>query len=162
MFWHEPFFYGDNEMNPAKRMTVLIALSSLLTGCSVGVGGFGIGGGSNGVGVGAGLSFPIGGSASTKDNATDSQQPDCNGEVYQVQPIYPAQAAAQEFEGKVAVKFDVKPNGRATNYSAKGDRAFFAETWKAVSRSCWSPGVSRDFEVEFTLHKPVTLALVAP
>ena len=162
MFWHEPFFYGDNEMNPAKRMTVLIALSSLLTGCSVGVGGFGIGGGSNGVGVGAGLSFPIGGSASTKDNATDSQQPDCNGEVYQVQPIYPAQAAAQEFEGKVAVKFDVKPNGRATNYSAKGDKAFFVETWKAVSRSCWSPGVSRDFEVEFTLHKPVTLALVAP
>ncbi len=162
MFWHEPFFYGDNEMNPAKRMTVLIALSSLLTGCSVGVGGFGIGGGSNGVGVGAGLSFPIGGSASTKDNATDSQQPDCNGEVYQVQPIYPAQAAAQEFEGKVAVKFDVKPNGRATNYSAKGDKAFFAETWKAVSRSCWSPGVSRDFEVAFTLHKPVTLAPVAP
>jgi len=148
-------------MNPAKRMTVLIALSSLLTGCSVGVGGFGIGGGSNGVGVGAGLSFPIGG-ASTKDNATDSLQPDCNGEVYQVQPIYPAQAAAQEFEGKVAVKFDVKSNGRATGYSAKGDKAFFAETWKAVSRSCWSPGVSQDFVVSFNLNKPVMLAPVAP
>jgi len=149
-------------MTPAKCITVLISLSSLMTGCSVGVGGFGIGGGSNGVGVGAGLSFPIGGSASTKDNATDSQQPDCDGEVYQVQPIYPAQAAAQEFEGKVAVKFDVKPNGRATGYSAKGDKAFFAETWKAVSRSCWSPGVSQDFVVSFNMNQPVTLAPVAP
>lgn len=162
MLVHEPFFNGGNAMISAKRLTVLFAFSGLLTGCSVGVGGIGIGGGSNGVGVGAGLSFPISGSTSAKESATDSSQPDCNGEVYQVQPNYPAQAMAQEFEGKVAVTFDVKSDGRATGYSAKGDKAFFAETWKAVARSCWTPGVRKDLVVTFKINKPIMFEPTAP
>jgi hypothetical protein len=149
---HEPFFYGENMMATGKCMTLLVACC-LLSACSVGVGGVGIGGGSNGVGVGAGLTFPIGGN--DLNTSTDSSQSDCRGEVYQVLPNYPAQAAAQAFEGKVTVAFDVKSNGRATGYSAKGDKAFFDETWKAVARSCWTPGVKQHLDVIFTMNKPV-------
>jgi len=140
-------------IDKGKGMTMLVA-SCLLSACSVGVGGVGIGGGNSGVGVGAGLTFPIGGAS--QDKTADSSQSDCRGEVYQVLPNYPAQAAAQEFEGKVTVVFDVNSNGRATEYSAKGDKAFFDETWKAVARSCWTPGVRQNLDVNFTLNKPVT------
>lgn len=117
------------------------------------MGGIGIGGGSNGVGVGAGLSFPISGSnLGQRELQLIRPSRTVTGKCTVYSQIS-AQAMAQEFEGKVAVTFDVKSDGRATGYSAKGDKAFFAETWKAVARSCWTPGVRKDLVVTFKMNK---------
>ncbi|MEG1209762.1 MAG: hypothetical protein RSE29_01405 [Leclercia sp.] len=137
-----------------KRLTRVACAAFLLAGCSggggslgIGGGSFGIGGGSNGVGVGAGLSFPIGGSDVPQDTATDSAQPDCGGDVYRVPLRYPEKASGQN--AKVDVSFDVKLNGRATHYSATGDKAYLQEAWRAVSRSCWRPGLHQNLTLTF-------------
>ena len=130
-----------------KRFTQVVCTAWLLAGCasggSVGIGGFGGSSGSSGVGVG--LSFPVGGSSSTLDNG----QADCDGDVYRVQPRYPEQAAAQKYSGRVTVSFNVKLNGRATDYEAAGDKPFFDETKRAVLRSCWPAGVHQNLVVSY-------------
>lgn len=137
-------------MQSIRRVTQTICAAWLLAGCasggSVGVGGIGIGGGGGSGGVGVGLSFPVGGTTSTADNAG---QADCDGDVYRVQPRYPEQAAAQKLSGRVTVSFNVKLNGRAADYTAAGDKPFFEETQRAVSRSCWPAGVRQDLVVSY-------------
>lgn len=138
-----------------KRFTQVVCTAWLLAGCasggSVGVGGIGIGGGGSS-GVGVGLSFPVGGSTSTVDNG----QADCDGDVYRVQPRYPEQAAAQNYSGRVTVSFNVKLNGRATDYEAAGDKPFFEETKRAVLRSCWPAGVHQNLVVSYQNGKTAT------
>jgi len=147
-------------MRQNRQMTLMACAAFLLAGCSggsvgIGGGGFGIGGGSNGVGVGAGLSFPIGGSNASEDSATDSAQPDCGGDVYRVPPRYPEKATGQN-AGKVDVTFEVKLNGRATHYKATGDKAYLQEAWRAVSRSCWQPGLAQSLTISFSNGKPAS------
>ncbi len=139
-----------------KRFTQVVCTAWLLAGCasggSVGVGGIGIGGGGGSSGGGVGLSFPVGGSTSTVDNG----QADCDGDVYRVQPRYPEQAAAQNYSGRVTVSFNVKLNGRATDYEAAGDKPFFEETKRAVLRSCWPAGVHQNLVVSYQNGKTAT------
>ncbi|MCV2512181.1 energy transducer TonB, partial [Leclercia pneumoniae] len=106
-------------------------------------------GGSSGVGVG--LSFPVGSSTADNDALAD-----CEGDVYRVTPRYPQQAAAQQFSGRVTVSFNVKLNGRAADYNAAGDKAFFEETKRAVLRSCWPEGVRQNLVVSYSNGKEVT------
>ncbi|MWL75495.1 hypothetical protein GQM09_34525, partial [Escherichia coli] len=81
---------------------------------------------------------------------------DCQGDVYRVTPRYPQQAAAQQFSGRVTVSFNVKLNGRAADYNAAGDKAFFEETKRAVLRSCWPEGVRQNLVVSYSNGKEVT------
>ena len=140
-------------MRLTKRFSGAACATLLMAGCSsggsVGIGGVGIGGGSSGVGVG--LSFPVGGSTVEND-----AQADCEGDVYRIAPRYPQQAAAQQFSGRVTVSFNVKLNGRATEYNAAGDSAFFEETKRAVLRSCWPAGVKQNLVVSYSNGKEVT------
>lgn len=136
-------------MQSTKRVMQIICAAGLLAGCasggSMGIGGVGIGGGGGSSGVGVGLSFPVGGSASGADNGLA----DCDGDVYQVQPRYPEQAAAQKYSGRVTVSFNVKLNGRAADYEAAGDKPFFEETKRAVMRSCWPAGVRQNLVASY-------------
>ena len=140
-------------MQMAKRVSGITCAAWLLVGCSagggIGIGGVGIGGGSSGVGVG--MSFPVGGSTAETDT-----QGDCEGDVYRITPRYPQQAAAQQFSGRVTVSFNVKLNGRAAEYNAAGDSAFFEETKRAVLRSCWPAGVNQNLVVSYSNGKEVT------
>ncbi|MJS61873.1 hypothetical protein DOC35_19520 [Salmonella enterica subsp. enterica] len=133
-----------------KKLAV-IAAALALAGCTVG-GGVGIGSG-GGLGLGAGLSFPVGGSDTTATKPLDSNAPDCNGEIIKpAAPMYPARAQALRKEADIIVKFDVKANGRPTNYTAEGDEQFYRETWSAVSRSCWMPGTHQEFKIMYRLN----------
>lgn len=140
-------------MQLSTQIMQVACMALLVGGCSsggsVGIGGVGIGGGSSGVGVG--LSFPVGGSTADNDALAD-----CEGDVYRVTPRYPQQAAAQQFSGRVTVSFNVKLNGRAADYNAAGDNAFFEETKRAVLRSCWPEGVRQNLVVSYSNGKEVT------
>lgn len=122
-----------------------LVLAGCSSGGSEGIGGIGIGGGGGSSGVGVGLSFPVGGSTAINDSL-----PDCDGDLYRITPRYPQQAAAQQYSGRVTVSFNVRLNGRAADYEAAGDKAFFEETKRAVMRSCWPAGVRQNLLVSFS------------
>ncbi|HGA8480920.1 TPA: energy transducer TonB [Salmonella enterica subsp. enterica serovar Virchow] len=83
----------------------------------------------------------------------ESGAPDCDGMTYEKRPLYPVREHATRKSGNVNVSFDVKPNGRATNYRQTGDAAFFGEAWRAVSRSCWTPGQRRYYVYVWDITK---------
>ncbi|WP_435930248.1 energy transducer TonB [Dryocola sp. BD613] len=124
----------------------VISLAMAVAGCSMS-------GGGKGSDAGLSSSINSGKTPALHAGSLDSDAPDCNGEIVKFeQPLYPVSAAAQKKEGNVTVSFDVKRNGRPTNYYATGDEIFFQETWRAVRKSCWMPGTHREFNITFSLN----------